>query len=114
MVQKLGVDGNSSDETDTENRSYTVRFKEWRSSEVSQLLRFIDDNRTHTNANGNNKPGTAPRKRIRRPYPPSSQDKPIACLPLNFYNKTWYDSLSSLQQVQLDAQPEMELPMIED
>lgn len=114
MVQKLGVDGNSSDETDGEDRSYAVRFKEWRSKEVNELLNFIDDNRTHTNANGHNKPGTLPRKRIRRIYPPSSKDRPIACLPLNFYNKTWYDSLSSLQQVQLDAQPEMELPIIED
>jgi hypothetical protein len=114
MVEKLGVDGNSSDETDAEDRSYTVRVKEWRSGQVNQLLQFIDNNRTHTNANGNNKPGTMPRKRIRKIYPPSSRDKPIACLPLNFYNKTWYDSLSSLQQVQLDPQPEMELPQLRD
>ncbi|KAF8809183.1 hypothetical protein BYT27DRAFT_7254706, partial [Phlegmacium glaucopus] len=114
MVHRLGVDGNSSDETDAGDGSYAVRVKEWRSSQVKRLLRFIDNNRTQTNAYGNNKPGNPPRKRIRRTYPPVSTDRPIACLPLNFYDKTWYDSLSPLQQAQLDPQPEMELPIIDD
>ena len=114
MVEKLGIDGNSSDETDDEDRSYAIRFREWRSGEVKRLLQFIDDNRTLTNAYGNNKPGNPPHKRVRKTYPPVTKDNPIARLPLNFYDKIWYDSLSPLQQTQLDPLPEMELPIIDD
>lgn len=110
MVNTLGVDGISSDETDGEEHS--VRAKEWRSAQVRDLLVYIDDNRSKTNSYGNPRPGTRPRVRVRRRNPPSSRNVPIAGLPKNYYHQAWYDSLTIVQQEQLGPIAEIPLPFI--
>ena len=111
MVDTLGIDGNSSDETDDED--YTVRTKDWRSADVKTLLEYIDHNRKTSNAHGNTLPGNRPRRRVRRRHPPPSTHEPVAALPLNFYDQTWYDSLTEIQQVQLGAMDTIDLPVVE-
>lgn len=84
MVDSLGLDGNSSDETDGER--HTVRLKEWRSVEVKNLLEFIDANRKTTNALGTRISGVTALIRDRKAYGPPSTKTAVAGLPLNFYN----------------------------
>ncbi|KAF8880257.1 hypothetical protein BD779DRAFT_1473896 [Infundibulicybe gibba] len=110
MVSSLGVDGQSSDESDGE--THLVRFKEWRSAEILELLEFIDENRKTTNNYGNPIGGAQPHARIRPTYPPASAHQPVAGLPKNFYSRAWYDSLTDIQQKQLAASAPIELPSI--
>lgn len=113
MVDTLGVDGNSSDESDTETpNTYVVRAKEWRSAEVRKLLEFIDQNRKMTNAYGNPLPGNRPRSRIRQRYPPTSQYAAVYELPRNFYSDIWYDSLTEVEQAHLGAKDPVRLPEV--
>lgn len=112
MLNTLGVDGNSSDETDDE--THTVKIREWRSAEVMTLLRYIDENRKRTNGYGNPLPGARPRLRTRPRYPLTSRREAMACLPRNFYNDAWYDSLTEIEQVQLGVGEPVELPKVTD
>lgn len=88
--------------------------KEWRSASVKALMDFIDENRKRSNAYGNALPGSQPRLRLRPKHAILSIRKPIAALPLNFYDKAWYDSLMKIQQTQLGAAEPMDLPEIDD
>lgn len=67
MVDRLGVDGQSSDDSD--GGEFTVSYLDWRSDQVTQLLDFCDENRTLTTESGNRRPGTVPRERIREDNP---------------------------------------------
>jgi hypothetical protein len=77
------------------------------------LLEYIDANRKTTNEFGSHLPGTRPHVRIRGQYPPASSQTIVAALPRNFYNQTWYDSLTEIQQVQLGAREPIQLPIVE-
>lgn len=111
LVDTLGYDGNSSDETD--GQQHVIRIKEWRSVEIRTLLDFIDKNRTMTNAYGNRLLGTQPHLRIHRSYGPLSTHSAVAALPRNFYDNAWYDSLTAAARENLAAREFMELPMID-
>lgn len=111
MVDKLGVSGNSSDESEGDN--YAIRRKEWRSTEVQYLLVYIDANRKTTNEFGSNLPGTRPHTRFRRRNANASIHRPVAGLPRNFYNNAWYDSLTEIQQFHLDPSDPVVLPDVE-
>lgn len=112
MVDELGMDGNSSDESEGEN--HVIRRKGWRSKEVGQLLQFIDANRNVTNAYGNPLPGGRPHARLRTNHAPMTRHPTPACLPKNFYDKTWYDTLTPFSQKQLAPKPSAALPGRED
>lgn len=115
MVQKLGPQGQSSDETpdtDAEDAPYPVRVREWRSSEVLNLLKFIDQHRNILSVYGNPKPGTRPHRRIRTG--PISLRRAICSLPSNFYRKSFLDSLNPNQLKQLDVKAPLLLPRIGD
>jgi len=63
MVEKLGVDGQSSDESDGETSR--VRIKVWRSLEVQKLMEYIDSNRNTRTILGSQRPGNQPHSRTR-------------------------------------------------
>lgn len=109
MVDSLGKDGQSSDETDGEN--HAVRIKDWRSTAVKKLLIFVDQNKNNTTASGNLIGGVRAFVRVRRDYGPISTRQAVAGLPRNFYDSVWFDSLSYIQQVQLRATAPIELPV---
>lgn len=111
MVETLGSDGHSSDESDDEDKK-AVLIKDWRSAEVGELLRFIDENRTTTNSYGTTLPGTLPSVRVRGNYGPISSKTAVAHLPRNFYDDAWYNTLTHIEKVQLGAVDVVELPVI--
>lgn len=108
LVDTLGVNGTSSDESDGED--HAVRFKQWRSIELRNLLTYVDDNRIAVNTYGNPLSGARPRKRIRGRHPPISKSSAVPCLPMNFYDQAWYDSLTERQQFDLDSRDAIALP----
>lgn len=113
MVDELGMDGNSSDESeDEDNEGYIIRRKNWRSGHLKQLLMFIDANRNFTNAYGNPLPGGRPHTRLRSNHAPISLRRVPACLPKKFYDEAWYDLLSPVLKNQLKAKACTVLPKI--
>jgi hypothetical protein len=106
VVEGLGMDGQSSDETDVEDRDQViVKKREWRDKKINKLLIKIDNCRAVLLATGSHRPGTQPVRRIRGVRTPNSQREAVAKLPINFYDKIWYDSLTPVEQRQLDAGP---------
>lgn len=113
MVDELGVDGMSSDDSDGDR--HVVRRKEWRSKVVEAGLMFIDEHRNTRNAYGNRLPGGRPRIRVRNSNLACiSTNPPRACQPKNFYDETWFESLSNRNKTSLAPRPEMMLPTLED
>jgi hypothetical protein len=126
MVNLLGVDGQSSDESSDEHESlsdssssptgrlcYTRKLREWRSDEVSDLLYIIDSCRKKKNGYGNKKAGKEPTQRLHSETPAVSTRAPVSGLPRNFYNDTWYACLTPEEQAGLGAEESMELPSID-
>ncbi|THU87457.1 hypothetical protein K435DRAFT_919810 [Dendrothele bispora CBS 962.96] len=113
MIDLLGAEGMSSDE-DSQRHVGAVEVvrKEWRSTDVVRLLKWLDLNSQKITAYGLPKPGPQGRPRLRLPtgQVAVSLRQPIANLPINFYDKHWYNSLSVSKRDKLNAQPEMELP----
>ncbi|KAG6915612.1 hypothetical protein DXG01_010727 [Tephrocybe rancida] len=117
MTHILGVDGQSSDESDVDHgqRIFRVRRQFWRSREVSDLLRYIDAKRNVATVMGNLRPGAAPRqrKRIRADSHRTSQQI-AARMPINLYNNDWYNSLESVTKVKLAVKNAMALYELAD
>jgi hypothetical protein len=113
MLGKLGVGGTSSDESDGEDPK-VVRVKEWRSTEVKDLLVFIDANRKTLGELGSSLPGNKPHERVRGRYAPSSSQPAIVGLPINFYSAIWYAGLTEIEKTQLGALPAVQLPNLDD
>lgn len=118
MVQSLGIDGMSTDCMSTDCSGDEAQFpasvvpKEWRSSDVIDILQHVDRNYNPFNGYGNIKGGTAPHARKRLPNIPASTRKPLSGLPINFYHPVWYQSLTEVEKRLLDAQPMVQLPNI--
>lgn len=112
MIQHLGVDGQSSDESDGED--LLVSHQEWRSDQITQLLELCDESRPSTTELGTRRPGAKPRERIREDNPQPSRRVPKPGLPINFYNPLWYASLGegTTAQLDIDAQLAMRLPVV--
>ena len=67
IVDTLGIDGQSSDESDgDEDGVYNVKLLHWRSKELVKRLNKADRVRKTTNKYGNRRPGTKQRIRKRR------------------------------------------------
>ena len=116
MVESLGSQGMSSDESDPEDRRVgrrgpkTVRQREWRSDEVMELLIFIDEHKKQVGPSGGALPGTEPRKRRRLLTAPVSDWRAIAQLPINFYRADWLNGLSEEDIKALEPQTAITLP----
>lgn len=113
MVDSLGVDGMSTDHSGDEQRfPATVVPKDWRSQEVTALLEHIDRNHNFLNGLGKLRSGSLPHTRQRLANTPVSKRRALASLPINFYNRIWYDSLTSTEKRMLDAKPAVTLPKV--
>lgn len=112
VVDKLGIDGQSSDETDEDNEgAYDVKLLNWRNKKLIKSLNRADEVRKTTNKYGTRRPGTKRRTRKRRSARdarPTARPPPTG-KPINFYQEDWYMSLTSQQQKDLKAGPEFVL-----
>ncbi|PPQ84628.1 hypothetical protein CVT24_007137, partial [Panaeolus cyanescens] len=107
MVDTLGADGQSSDESGRDEqggRIYVVKKMSWRSPAVLSRLKVIDDDRNKTNGYGNSPAGRVFRDRKRQGTKTSQETvrRPIAGLPHNFYDPKFLDSLSPRERQKLD------------
>ncbi|PBK88855.1 hypothetical protein ARMGADRAFT_1084403 [Armillaria gallica] len=115
MLDLCGPEAMSTDESDGGGEVYNVVRKEWRSMHVIVLLKWLDHKRdadSHTGF-GNRKARTTSCRRQRYPHgrAPNSVRKPIAQLPINFYDADWLQTCTAQQWADLDPLPAMELPL---
>lgn len=101
LMEHLGRDGTSEDETEPEegsmgNVSKVCRVLEliWRSKDLIKYLKLIDRDRNVRNIYGNYHAGNRPRTRLRHPRHSSAIKHVPVGLPINFYDEAWYNSLS--------------------
>jgi hypothetical protein len=114
VVDALGAQGMSSDESDddeTGRKVYIPRKKVWRNKEITNLLRVIDRDRNTTNCYGNTRAGNPPRHRLVREGRDSRREAPPG-LPLNFYDRNWYDCLTNGEKKELGARGKTHIPDI--
>lgn len=110
IVDRLGVDGQSSDETDEDNEVYNVKILDWRNKKLIKRLNKADEVRRTTNKYGTRRPGTKRRTRKRK----SARDSrltvrpPPTGKPINFYSEEWYMSLTPQQKKDIKAEPAFE------
>ena len=118
VVDTLTAMGMSSDESDNgssaKTSDYVIKRMPWRSRYLTELLRHIDKDRNKTNGLGSRCRGNAPRSRVWLPGAPASTREAPPRLPLNFYDKAWYDNLSRRDERELQAADEVELPAIDE
>ena len=107
IVEMLGVEGQSSDETDEEDPNiYNIRILPWRNKELVKKVAMTDEAKNTTNAYGNPRPGNRPRVRKWRRDAKPSQRKAPRGKPLNYYNQEWYKKLTPGQKRALGAAEE--------
>ena len=118
IMDTLGIDGQSSDESDgDEDGVYNVKLIHWRNKELVKRLNKADKVRKTTNKYGNRRPGTKQRIRKRRSVRDLQETTrpPPTRKPINFYSEEWYMSLTTQQKRDLDAEPELEfLTLLDD
>jgi hypothetical protein len=106
IIETLGVEGQSSDDTDEEDPNiYNVRILPWRSKELIKKLSMTDKARNTTNAFGNPRSGNRPRIRKQRRDAGQSQRKAPRRKLLNYYSQEWYRKLTDGQKRALGALP---------
>jgi len=107
IVEMLGVEGQSSDETDEEDPNiYNIRILPWRNKELVKKVAMTDEAKNTTNTYGNLRPGNRPRVRKWRRDAKPSQRKAPRGKPLNYYNQEWYKKLTPGQKRALGAAEE--------
>ncbi|SJL15204.1 uncharacterized protein ARMOST_18690 [Armillaria ostoyae] len=114
MLNLLGREGISSDESDGEGGPCMVKRRTWRSSELTQLLNITDESYDWKNAYSNARPGNRPHERIRHRRATALKRAPIRGLPINFYDRDWYQLLTDVEKRLLRPQDEMRLPALAD
>lgn len=103
----------SSDETETEaTEIYNVKRRDWRSKTLVNYLRIVDADYNKINGYGNPRPGNRPRKRRRPGNVKISLRKAVPGLPRNFYDDTWYETLSNRQKHHLAPMDPVEMLVI--
>ncbi len=106
IIETLGAEGQSSDETDEEDPNiYYVRTLPWRSKGLVLKVSMTDKARNTTNAYGNPRSGNRPRTRKRQRDAKHSQRKAPRGKPLNYYDQNWYNKLTPGQKRALGALP---------
>ena len=120
IVQLLGRDGVSSDQTEVEDgpmgskvKVCRVKLRAWRAKWLDRYLELIDQDRNLTNAYGNFRAGNVPRIRKRPAWVISEDIWVPTGLPRNFYSDDWYNSLNEFFKRKLGAKPPIHIPDIE-
>lgn len=112
LLEALGQDGMSSDETDEEESSSSkivrrVRLP-WVAMEVSQLWKHVESHHTTNQATlvlRGNKPHVRRFESARHSTRPA-----VANLPKNFYDTLWWHQLRSSERARLQAKEDMAIP----
>ncbi|KAJ7598321.1 hypothetical protein C8J56DRAFT_1039194 [Mycena floridula] len=115
MVQKLGAEGMSSDDSEGEvgSRRFMVWVREWRSQPLLALLHHIDQNQPWYSKYSNAPAGNAPHTQLRSQFAGVSQHGAMRQLPANWYRMSYLNSLSAAELKDLGMLPDMELLGIE-
>ena len=111
VLDCLGTGGMSSDESDVDELGHSVYQAKnmiWRDQSILRKLMDIDSYRNITNAYGNTRAGNPPRRRLHRGGQETSR-KAIPGLPINFYDQSWYASLTPGHKRELDTKEEKAL-----
>lgn len=116
VIERLGAEGMSSDESDTDSNgmtTFTVKRMVWRAKWLTDMLLMVDKDYKRTNMFGNQKSGNPARRRERR-HGRASVRGPPAKKPRNFYDETWYGNLDAGEKRDLDVESDDELLDIEE
>lgn len=114
MLNDLGPEGQSSDESDVEDRRKpcVVRVKAWRSPAVNRAMEYLSAKRIIDTGSGPHR-GRLPHERTREPHLQRvSKRDPIRQLPINYYDPIWIDTLPEFERRQLRVKEEAPLPNI--
>ena len=103
MHTKLGLCGQSSDDSIAGEEDYYVRWMEWRSPDVVQRYELVKKAQTRLSKYGKRLPGNKFRNRKRRDNVGPSSRAPPAGLPINLYNPQWYMDLPERARIDLNA-----------
>ena len=114
----MGKEGMSGDESDHQRgqREYAIVHEMWRNNTLlTNWLRILDLLQLHMKFNGMGRAarGNWPRVRKLSSPRPELAGKPVAGLPLNFYDPAWYAALRDTQRAELRAQSELDLTVSE-
>ncbi|KAK0460420.1 uncharacterized protein EV420DRAFT_1640965 [Desarmillaria tabescens] len=114
MLNLLGREGISSDKSDGEGGLCMVKRRSWHSDKLTQLLDITNKLYDWKNAYGNAHPGNRPHEWMRHRRATASKRAPIRGLPINFYDRDWYQLLTDVEKRLLRPQREMRLPAFVD
>lgn len=106
VLEHLGADGMSSDESSTENFEtvYRVTNMPWRRALMEGM--DIIDRQRHKDADIFTSKGSKPTKRLRGTGNPASKRDPVYGLPRAFYDNKWYEQLNQYHQRRLQVTDE--------
>lgn len=122
LVNMLGQQGMSSDESESDDgmerrQKCLINVLPWRHRDLTPYLKRIDKDVNLQNQYGHRRAGTQPRVRLRhspQKQAALSKREAVPGLPFNFYDSTWYATLSPRDKTLLRTKPPMDLPMIVD
>ncbi|KAH7908072.1 hypothetical protein BJ138DRAFT_406823 [Hygrophoropsis aurantiaca] len=107
IVQQLGVDGMSSDESDHEaghgEASYVIKRKVWRAKAISTWLRTLDSLHLRARYKGEWKASSGAWPHLRMTSTTKSERKAVPGLPKNFYSKKWINQLDEFESTDLQC-----------
>jgi len=107
MVQSLGLDGMSSDESDHEDHkgeaTYYILHKDWRSCQITAWLRMLDSLHLRLRYRGEWRATAGSWPHFRTTHLKESTRPAINELPVNFYSRDWYGARSTFMKGELKA-----------
>ncbi|KAI0715187.1 hypothetical protein C8Q76DRAFT_619567 [Earliella scabrosa] len=106
ILQRLGPEGMSSDESAMENgvKQFRILKKDWRSPHLTAWLRVFDgiNREQRFNPLTESTRGADPRHRFESGKA-STSSRAVSCLPINAYNPTWYEERTPYARQRLQA-----------
>ena len=112
-LNKLGAEGMSGDESDhlDGHRRYVVSKLNWRSDEVTEVLRALDALVlvSHWTSDGRPRPGKFPHVRLHSDK--VEERDPVRNLPRNFYQTEWLDTLDKYERRELNMSEPVKLSL---
>ena len=119
MIEMLEAAGMSSNESENDEETgaftYIVKKRAWRSREVLDCLKLIDQDRNTTSAYGGVRAGNPPRVRKRVPYAKESIQATVPNCPKNLYGQEFITNISSYRVLnELNEHPAVDLGYLQE
>jgi hypothetical protein len=119
MIETLKAAGMSSDESERDEATgevtYIIKKRAWRSREVLDRLKLVDQDRNTANAYGGARAGNPPRVRRRVPHAKESIRAAVPDCPKNFYGREFVANISSHRVLnELNEQPAADLGYLQE